>query len=520
MHGISTLTVVEIAAGIIALLAILGIAHTLKGHHPVILLWRFTSGHHWAGIKLTDAGWFKRGTKKLVPHPVHRWHYLPRIHRAGIRTGITVIIVALAYGLILYRGYTILALIIGATLGAAGGFAYGIKRGRAWFNNRTTVTPLGEALAPLLAIPVVQAQQSISLPPSYLTTREGKIGQITLPAAFRADPGQRAAVEHLISTRLPIDTDFDWRVTKAPHHLAILAAPKPPNLVAFSRYHAEMKACKPGDVILGLDRKKEIRTGSFDTDDPHWGFSCASGKGKSTFLQITGAQILHQDPRNEFYGIDPKMNSLDPLIGIPGVYVARDPLNIGEMVALLTRFHADMMVEQAAVRDDPTLQFPFKLFALDELNTFSTMLRTWWRENKEPGDPAIPPVWSNIIAPCLWMGRRVNRHFIFVGQRLDDRATGGIGLRDSLGFRGLAGFRANQYRMLIGDGPVPKSQRQKGRWLYSDGSDDGEFWCQNLMADPQEIRDWAMAGRVNVPAQGQAAPQAASPGPVNGRVIP
>jgi hypothetical protein len=112
-----------------------------------------------------------------------------------------------------------------------------------------------------------------------------------------------------------------------------------------------------------------------------------------------------------------------------------------------------------------------------------------WRSLKGKGQPTV---WRD-IASIAWMGRAPNVHLIVVAQRLDNKATGGIGLRDSLGFRGLAGYRQNQWRMLMATRPVPRSQKPKGRWIFSDG--ETETWVQCLYAKPDEIRDYASAGR-------------------------
>ena len=54
----------------------------------------------------------------------------------------------------------------------------------------------------------------------------------------------------------------------------------------------------------------------------------------------------------------------------------------------------------------------------------------------------------------------------------------------------------NQWLMLIGTMPVPKSVKRVGRWIYSDG--DKEIWVQNVYGSPEELREYAMAGRRSV----------------------
>lgn len=377
---------------------------------------------------------------------------------------------------------------------------------------RYVVAPLAPALGPLLEMPAPNARKIITLKPGYLTAKDGEIGTIgPLPPAFRADPGQRRAVEHLVSARLPVDVDFQWRTGGFPQSIALLAAPQCPPMVMFEDMLSEMAKCKPGEIVFGVDRREDVFRGSFRIDDPHWGFSVGSGRGKSTKLQCAAAQILHADLAATVTGIDPKMASLTPLIGIPGVVIANDPRNIGEwdreaqrchggMWGAIDDFKDEMMARLDALATDPTLTFPIKLLILDECNMFGAMTAAKWRvlRDSKAGDPPVPPPWA-ALAAIHWMGRQVSCHCITVGQRLDDKATGGIGLRSAMGLVGIAGYRQKEWDLLIGTRPMPKSQRPKGRWLYDNGSD--QTWVQNVCAstDPAEagiiIRNYAAAGR-------------------------
>jgi hypothetical protein len=425
---------------------------------------------------------------------------MPRIQRAGIRTSITACIIAIPYGLVTNESATIDAIASSGMVAMLSGIAWSVLRLRKYHNDQVVVSPLAEALAPILAIPVVQTQKSITLPPSFMTIKTGEIGSIVLPKKFRATPDERNAVEHLIVTRLPVDVDFRWHTKQTPQALGILASPTPPSMVPFLSLVTEMEACKQGDIVIGRDRKGDVFYGSFNLDDPHWGASCASGRGKSTWLQCIAAQILHNDVNASVDAIDPKQTSFEPLIGVPGFSVECDPQRIDRMWAKIMTFKEEMISRLDAQKLDPTLEFPIKMLFIDEVNQFSAQSISHWRSIKEKDDPATPIIWREGVAPILWMGRSTNCHAVFVGQRLDEKSTGGIGLRDSLGFRALAGFREAQWKMLVGTNPVPRSQKIKGRWIYSDGQN--EVWVQNMLASTDKlentkiIRDYAMANRV------------------------
>lgn len=430
----------------------------------VKLAGRFLAGHHLAGRR-TDYGWWKPGDKDApLARTVTRWGHASMATRAGVRLAVLAAGAGVAYGWHSHPGAT-----LAAGLALAGGLAllecwHLVNLAKAWRHRRHVLHPMAAAIGPLLGVIPQTAHTLIHLPRTYGKVTDGEIGHVRLPDAFRASPDERKAVEHLVSSRLPVEIETRWLTAMTPMRLQINAAPKPPEMVRFSELRAEMDACQPGDIVIGLDRRRQVYRGSFRTADPHWGFSCASGRGKSAFLQMVCSQVLHQDSAATVTGVDPKMESLDPLIGVPGVRVANNPRDVPAMWQAIADFRAEMdrrMDQRAA---DPTAEFPLALLVVDEVNQFSAMTGAVWRELKERGQPAIAPVWME-VASILWQGRAFNCHLIMVGQRLDNHATGGIGLRDSLGLRGLAGFTPQQWMMLVGTTPVPRSQRPRGRWI-------------------------------------------------------
>ncbi|WP_212567732.1 hypothetical protein, partial [Pseudonocardia sp. Ae505_Ps2] len=261
-----------------------------------------------------------------------------------------------------------------------------------------------------------------------------------------------------------------------------------PRVVPFASVRDKVEACKPGEILIGLDRQRKPFHGSFLADDPHWGFEVGSRRGKSTFLSLSAAQILHQDPAAEATGIDVKRESFKSLFGVPRFHLHNDPADIAAMWNGI-RHVKKLMDRRCNERaDDPTLEFPFHLLLIDELSQFSAQSMQLWRQIKEKGDPAHPPVWDDIAA-IMWQGAAFRVHIVLAGQRIDHQITGGIGLITSLGFRGLAGFRRQNWMRLAGTFPVPRSRPERGRWIYSDG--ESETWVQNIWATDDEIKQWA-----------------------------
>ena len=89
------------------------------------LLWRWFSGHALDGQHRTNATWTmpSRGDRPVL-HPTGHavlWHHLPRLHRAGIRTGSTLAVLAAAYGLVTAFLVTAALLAAAAAAGAACG---------------------------------------------------------------------------------------------------------------------------------------------------------------------------------------------------------------------------------------------------------------------------------------------------------------------------------------------------------------------------------------------------------------
>ena len=497
-RAIAMLYLILAMAALTALIIVIGAIGELFKDGLWVFLWRWFSGHNLHGHYYTDATWFHKG--RIVKHPTRRviyWHHLPRVHRASIRMTSTLLPVFIIYGLVTDFAATVLAIEIAAGIGLSALGYMGYRKTRRIIRHRRTVNPLASALSPLLRLPEIECEKALSLVPNHHKVREGKVGELTLPDHFQTgNEIVKTDVENLFNSRLATDVDFDWKTRGTRGiKLVMIAAPKPPTMVPFEQYIDAMEACAPNEVVIGLDRHRKVFTASFNLDDPHWGFSCGSGMGKTTFLLCTTAQILHNDANATADVIDPKQSGFDEFQGIPGFRVACDPLDAAEMWALVESVYDEMMQRQSIRKRDKTVEFPAKIFLIDEANTFADIMRDHWqdlkREMKNPPTGA-PPVWRK-IARILWMGRETNIHVVIVGQKLDDKSVGGIGLRDSLGFRGLAGFKPGMWKILIGTTPVPRSQKQKGRWIYSDGQT--ETWVQNLYADTEFLRDYAMQRR-------------------------
>lgn len=468
----------------------------------LVLAARFLTGAPMNGVPRTDSSLLHPGTRSLTPGITRysRWSARRGIERASIRISCTITLATLGYGYLTHPTLTIVAAGLGAW---AAGTWQAWRLWQAWRihqHTRLYVRPLHVTMSHVLGLdPHLPAEQYLKVPVDYQTNEQAE-SRIILPATFEPSEQAKKQVLDLALAKLALTkntADHTWTMTGTPY-LTIRLAPQPPSVVPWADWITFMDGLPAGELFLGLDKTKTPYTGSFNIEDPHWGFSVGSRRGKSTQAMSIVAQILHQDPRSRCYGIDPKMTSFDPIIGVPRFTVANDPRNVEGMWALILQVEAELNARMDAESKDATLKgsWPCLALVLDEVNQFAAMSAAHWKKIKEPKDPATAPIWMNLAA-ILWMGAQFNCHVIMYGQRLDEKATGGVGLRDSLGFRGLAGFRPQQWMMLVGTAPIPRSQKPRGRFIYSDGQED--TWVQNVLPTDQQLRDYASTCREPLP---------------------
>lgn len=457
---------------------------------PARWAFRWLAGRDLDGRHRTDATFLRSGTQHQHVTLIRKWSWRPGWQRSAYRQAGLVLAVAAPYGWFWHR--TAAWSVAGCL--AATGTVLGIRRVRTWRTERrmrtTYVRPLEASLRPLLRIPLTESPDTWISVPENFATDEKTPAEIRLPAEWLPTDGAKKMLSAAVMDKLgvsPDTADATFRMVGVPT-LIISAAPQPPARVPWVSVTEQMEACRPGEVVLGVAARGLVYRADFNGDNPHWAFSVNTGRGKSTQLLSIAAQTLHQDPRAEVDAVDPKMTSFAALQGVPRFNLANDPEDVEGMWAVIEGAYAEMALRRAALAADPTLEFPTRLLLLDELNTFNAMTKARWMDIREPGQGATAPV-ASTLAQLAWQGRQFRVFVVAVGQRLDDRAFGYPGVRDSFGFRGLAGYRKNQWQMLVGTTPVPAAQKGKGRWIYV--ADDEQTWVQNVYGTPEELRSWA-----------------------------
>jgi hypothetical protein len=467
-------------------------------------LWRFVAGQPLDGHYRTDARFLRRGRKALGKIEPRRWSYLSGGERLAVRVFVLVAPIAVTYEYLTHPTRTKVAAALLALLVALWGSwrLWGAWQRHA--THRDYVKPLHAVLGPILGLPsTVRAGSYIEVPRTY-RTREETPARVRLPREFNPAAGNKDLVSVAALAKLGLNddnTDVIFHLVGAPV-LELKMAPQPPDRVMWDDHLERMGALEPGHIFVGLGARDKPYIRNFNAGEVvHGGFSVQTGRGKSASAMSWIAQVLHSDPRSLATFIDPKQSALPTcLVGVPGYRLANDPDDVLEMWDAVFAFEAEVIRRRRSRIDDPTMEFSLAFLVLDELSEFMDMSRELWQEIREDPEkygwegslPKSAPIIRS-IARILRMSREYGGRVLVFTQRLDNASTGGIGLRDLFGWRGLAGFRKNQWMMLIGTMPVPKSVKRVGRWIYSDG--DKEVWVQNVYGTPEQLRDYAMAGR-------------------------
>lgn len=314
--------------------------------------------------------------------------------------------------------------------------------------------------------------------------------RVMLPPTWKASADNRAALVETIQQRVSGDWEPHWNF---PGYLLEMAPkPQPPEVVRFADLIPEFERCADGQLILGLDQRSELFKMNLEEDDPHIAYSMGTGAGKSVALRNLIAQLIRQGATISI--VDPKMVSQTVFEGVPGVFLSNDPRHVGDMWDTIGRITSVLNERMDAYARDRSARDSWnrEVLIVEELNTFADLCVEYWRMVKPKGGPNKPPVWGD-IAGDLRMGRELKIHVIVVGQRLDSASCGGYGLRDSFGTRVLSRYTWQQWKMLVGTSPIPRSVKKRGRMIVVAGGE--QTWIQGPVSEFQEIRDYVFACR-------------------------
>jgi hypothetical protein len=263
------------------------------------LLWRFLSGHTMSGKYITNATWTmpSRGDHPVIGHPTGhavRWHHLPRLHRAGIRTGSTAAVLAVAYGLAAAFWLTVAVLAGCAAAAAAYATRWLCRRIPRWRHRRRYVRPLRRALTPVLGAPPVR----LEIEPDRSRVVIG------VPVEFTGSEREREAITRAVTAKLSLDApDPKWELHARRPQITFTQSEPPPFPVSWENVAAAVQRAAPKELVFGLGKRGVVSKASYG-DSPHLCIPGGSGGGKSNlaaFLLLQelmrGTLIINLDPK-------------------------------------------------------------------------------------------------------------------------------------------------------------------------------------------------------------------------------
>ncbi|MFE6272230.1 hypothetical protein ACFVQ9_25955 [Streptomyces goshikiensis] len=354
---------------------------------------------------------------------------------------------------------------------------------------QTLVVPMSLALKEVIpAWDDAQRLKAVTIP------LDRSFVKISLPDGWHGQDGHKDILRDLVSARLGGRWQAEWNLKRYPFHVLFQPAKEKvvlevPDRVDFFAPEVQeaISRCAPGELVLGFDERKQALTKHMTGETPMWGLSVGSGGGKSSFLQMIITQLVAQ--RATVVGVDVKQSSISCFEGVQGVHLYTDPGNIGDMRSGINWVAREVEARNYLKKKDPNKEFDRLTLILEEGNEFGDASKEWWNENKEKGEPAADPMWSD-IASIMRMGRHVNVTIIGVFQDLRESAVGNRGLRNMFRLLMLGNFNANQWKMIVNTSPVPESVDKPGRMLVVEGN--RRVWIQVPYASPEAFRDHAM----------------------------
>jgi hypothetical protein len=354
----------------------------------------------------------------------HRW---PWAARAALRWTLVAAVVAVALrgaqaGTQAAQVATWAALVTaGGTLAAVAAVVTG-PRALGWWAPRPMTDRekyhqgLWEGIAPLLGLlahgdelrPADDPAKTIDFPASL--SADGAQLSVVLPMAWQGTDAQRAALEHVIDTRLPGQWQARYQLHGAKHWATFTPKPKPVKPEPLPEYVRWKPTGDPLRTYYGetADGPAYVLTGSAT---PHVGIAGETGTGKSTvaYIPLVEARLAGW----LVTVIDPKQNSLVEAQGKSGVRYATETY---DCVMALAEFFVSMMAAEKynsrAMRGKKHEHQPIpRLLIIDELPSFKDYIAAWWKYiKKERGFPPVL-VWFALI---LMQGRSSD-HRVFLG---------------------------------------------------------------------------------------------------------
>ena len=470
---------------------------SIRRHGTLPLLWRWHTGMPLDGKHRTNATWLKGSSKTLHPTPVVKWHHLPRLHRAGIRTGGTYGPVLFLYGLLTATTIT-LAITAAIGLAAAAVTSWWLYRKVRYFRHHWRyVRPLRAALTPVLE----------GAPPRLAIEPDRSEAKIWLPEGFIGAEREWDQIAQAVSVKLGIEAPERAPQLKGSKPYVIYThSEPPPSLVNLANVeaHKDYSDVGPDELVVGIGKQGKLVTVSLRSDSPHFGISMGTGAGKSNLAAFWLLQELRRGAIALI--LDSKRTShpwvykdMDAEYGqLPNVGYARRTTDLhnamtwlGEELERRNQVAERIIDARGDLHGDVG---PRLWIVAEELNMAESLLKQHWADIREKDDPKKSPAMTG-MAQVAFAGRAVKMHLLVIGQQLTAASLGGGAVRENIGVRCLARYQQSSWQMLVGrDVPMPPSPSNIGRIQCVAGSEVSE--TQTPKMDTAQVRELATAGAV------------------------
>jgi hypothetical protein len=461
------LALAPVLLGSALVIVYLAVHHTLRKVLRVLNpAWLWFSGLPMDGVSRTNATWLmrSRGPRPVLHSSGHAvwWHHQPRLLRAGIRTGASLVLLGVLCGLVVDAQATLIAVAVltVAALGLAGWWL--VRWARTWRHNRHYVRPLEGTIV-----------RRIPIRPSSIDVHRSDKGavkavDIKWPAETELDTTDQQAVLQAVTDRLAIEApNAAWKLKGRDRSVRFTPCDRPPPAdVSWDDVKAEVMAASGNALVFGVGKKGAIVRATY-RESPHIAIPGPSGGGKSNLATVL---LLQEMLRGSLiFNLDPKWISHLWLQGLPNVINAHEIPDLHLALAWLGReLHRRTRAAHASANGTGRVRGsvgPRIIVLCEELNYGMPGLKDHWREIRSKEDPKKSPALTG-LSDLSCAGRASDMHELLIAQMLTAESTGA---RDST-IRGNAGIKAMVrpdppgWNMVVGKHiPMPPQTTAPGR---------------------------------------------------------
>lgn len=269
----------------------------------------------------------------------------------------------------------------------------------------------------------------------------------------------------------------------------------PPPAVLFAGVKRHFEATDIDHPVIGLAPGNHVETIDYANNSPHVLVSGGSGTGKSVLLKCIHAQRMHHGAG--LIVLDYKRVSHRWAHNLPGCIYAWKIEHIHD-VAVLAGLELERRIANVLPAGDDTdvdlVQFRTIDVLVEEINSLTPQLQSYWASIRETGDPTESPAIS-AIKRTVNMGREYSMHVHVGAQRGSANIFGSNGgdIRESFQTRLLAKWTAQTWKMLAGGLPFQRCPSGT-RGIWAALGDEGAVIVRTPFLTNAQAREWAMSG--------------------------